>query len=210
MSNCTRRAFLGLAASAAVCVGIGGTAKAFGSNGDLLRPPGAQDATSFLATCVRCNRCLSACPQGCIAVGTVSDSLLDARTPVLQMHQGYCDFCDVCRQVCPTGAIGEFDPERDKIGVAVVQSDRCLAYSGGCTKCYQECPYGAISLNSAQCPVVDPELCNGCGICENICPALVYRSFAGGKRRGIKVVAASRYEALGATTVNGEEVGLDG
>ena len=142
-------------------------------------------------------------------MGTVSDSLLDARTPVLKMHRGSCDFCDLCRRVCPTGAIGTFDPEQDKIGVAVVQTDRCLAYSGGCTKCYQECPYDAISLNSADCPVVDPALCNGCGVCENVCPALVYRSFSGGNRRGIKVVTVARYEALGSTAVNGEEVGLD-
>ena len=57
--------------------------------------------------------------------------------------------------------------------------------------------------------MVDPALCNGCGVCENVCPALVYRSFSGGNRRGIKVVTVARYEALGSTAVNGEEVGLD-
>ena len=209
MSECTRRAFVGLAASTAVCACVGGTAYAFGSDETLLRPPGAQDLRSFMAACVRCDRCRSVCPQGCITVGTLSDSLLDARTPIVNMHYGYCDFCEKCADVCPTGAIKSFDPQTEKIGVAIVQTDRCIAYINGCTECYQVCPYQAISLDDGDRPVVDASLCNGCGLCENICPALVYRSFSGGNRRGIVVVTPARYKELGTTALNGEESGFD-
>lgn len=202
-STCSRRAFVGLLASCAVCAGVGGVAQGIGPKEGLLRPPGAQDSAAFLAACVKCDRCRSVCPQGCVSVGTVSDSLLDARTPVLDMHRGYCDFCDKCYEVCPTGAIEPFDPATDRIGVAIVQSDRCIAYFNGCTECYQRCPYGAITLDAGDHPIVDPQACNGCGLCENICPALVYRSFSGGSRRGIVVVTPERYQELGTTTVDG-------
>lgn len=36
-------------------------------------------------------------------------------------------------------------------------------------------------------PVVDPGLCNGCGKCEQICPANVYQAYRGGRLRGIVV-----------------------
>ena len=105
---------------------------------------------------------------------------------------------------CPTGALGSFDPQRDKLGVAVVQKDRCIAYFEGCVECEKACPYEAIALDDVGHPVIDAAKCNGCGVCENVCPALVYRSFAGGSRRGVVVVAPERYERLGRTTVEGE------
>ena len=105
-----------------------------------------------------------------------------------------CVKCDRCR----------FDPQRDKLGVAVVQKDRCIAYFEGCVECEKACPYEAIALDDVGHPVIDAAKCNGCGVCENVCPALVYRSFAGGSRRGVVVVAPERYERLGRTTVEGE------
>ena len=134
----------------------------------------------------------------------MEDGLLQARTPVLDFHKGYCDFCGKCQTACPTGALGSFDPQRDKLGVAVVQKDRCIAYFEGCVECEKACPYEAIALNDVGHPVIDAAKCNGCGVCENVCPALVYRSFAGGSRRGVVVVAPERYERLGRTTVEGE------
>ena len=98
-----------------------------------------------------------------------------------------CVKCDRCRSACPTGALGSFDPQRDKLGVAVVQKDRCIAYFEGCVECEKACPYEAIALDDVGHPVIDAAKCNGCGVCENVCPALVYRSFAGGSRRGVVV-----------------------
>ncbi len=205
----TRRVFLGLVASTAGCCAVGGIGLATRGDGSLLRPPGGQDAVSFDAACIRCDRCRSICPQGAIDVAHVEDGFLNARTPSIDFHKGYCDFCDKCIEACPTDALAPFDPAQDRIGTAIVQKDRCVAYFQGCTECYEKCPYGAISLDDSNHPVVDASICNGCGVCENECPALVYRSFSGGTRRGIVVVSPAVYERLGTTLVeDGEEVGL--
>ena len=203
MGDLTRRSFVGFVATTAVACGIGGVGVALTGESDPLRPPGAQSESDLLAACVKCDRCRSACHTGAIAVAHVEDGLLRARTPVLDFHQGSCDFCDKCRQACPTGAIKSFDHTTDKIGVAIIQTDRCIAYIEGCRECVDACPYGAMSLDEADHPVVDPQVCNGCGVCENICPALVYRSFAGGTRHGVVVETWERYQELGATTYDG-------
>ena len=206
MVEYTRRAFMGFCGAAAAFAGFGGVVKAFdgASETDLLRPPGAQDELRLLASCVKCDRCRSVCHTGVIGVAEVGDGVVRARTPKLNFHRGSCDFCGDCLRVCPTGAIGNFDPEVDKVGVAVVQKDRCLAYYQGCVECERACPFEAVELDDAGHPVVNAERCNGCGVCEEICPALVYRSFAGGARRGIVVVSPSRFAALGTTVVENE------
>ncbi|CVH78406.1 quinol dehydrogenase periplasmic component [Coriobacteriaceae bacterium CHKCI002] len=204
MDNVTRRSFLGFAAATAACAGVGGVARVLAGEGGLLRPPGGQDEGALVAACVRCDRCRSACPTNAVGVAHVEDGLLQARTPVLDFHKGYCDFCGKCQEACPTSALKAFDPARDKLGVAIVQKDRCIAYFEGCVECERACPFGAISLDESKRPVVDAQSCNGCGLCENVCPALVYRSFSGGTRRGIVVVSPERYERLGTTVVDGE------
>lgn len=187
----TRKAFLGVGA-AVVCSGaLGGVAFALGGSDELLRPPVVEDEAEFASRCVRCYRCISVCPTGVLAPATLNDGLLAVKTPKIDFHQGYCDFCGKCAEVCPTQAINPGDPKepgKGRIGYAVVQVDRCLAYSTGCLECKEACPYGAISLDADSRPVVDKAACNGCGMCEYVCPALVYRTFSGGTRRGIVVV----------------------
>ena len=66
--------------------------------------------------------------------------------------------------------------------------------------------FDALSFDESRHPVVNAQLCNGCGACECACTALVYGAFAGGSRRGIVVVGVATYEKLGATVVDGQEV----
>ncbi|MDR1014593.1 MAG: 4Fe-4S dicluster domain-containing protein [Coriobacteriales bacterium] len=112
------------------------------------------------------------------------EALLDAG------GSGFCDFCMLCAKNCPTGALAAFDPDRHWIGEARIVPRSCIAFDklGGCRKCVDYCPFGAISLDEGKRPVVQPEKCNGCGVCENICPSSTYRTFRSGLQRGIEVV----------------------
>lgn len=185
----TRRSILAGGALIAANFAIGGAATALDGGGPApLRPPSAQDERSFRATCLKCDRCRSACPQGILRPGKLEEGILNYRTPIIDFHEGFCDFCGLCADVCPTTAISRTDPDQDCIGFAEVDQERCIAWSaGGCRKCADACPYGAISLDSSGRPVVNAEECNGCGACEYVCPSNTFLSFDGGTSRGVNV-----------------------
>lgn len=184
----TRRGAIAGCASIAALLALGGAGKALAGEGSLLRPPGAQDEEHFLATCLKCNRCESVCPQNSLRTAVLEDGLLNWRTPAMDFHRGICDFCGKCLDVCPSGAIGSFDPNTQRIGTAQVDQERCIAYQmSGCRVCVDACIYGAISLDEHGRPQVDASKCNGCGRCENKCPSSSYLSYSGGKTRGINV-----------------------
>jgi ferredoxin-type protein NapG len=132
--------------------------------------------------------------------GIEQEALLVDPYPQLLVAEGtgYCDFCMLCIKNCPTGALRAFDPETQWIGEAVIDSEQCVAFAklGGCRRCADYCPFGAISIDSNRRPVVDLTKCNGCGICENICPSATYRSYKGTVRRGINVEATEEVRPL--------------
>lgn len=190
MAAITRRELVCAAGAAAGMVALGGAAKAFASEGPFLRPPGGQNEAAFLASCIRCDRCRSVCPQGCVSVVKVEEDLLGARTPKLDFHAGYCDFCDKCIDACPTGALSSFDPSSQKLGVAVVDTSSCIAYTmGACEQCRDSCRYDALAFDDYGRPEVTPERCNGCGECVDACTVNVYRTFDGQRDRAIEVTA---------------------
>ncbi len=192
MDPITRRGFLIGAAGAAGLFVVGGVAVALDAPEErsLLRPPGAQDEVRLLANCIKCDRCRSVCPTGAIVTALVEDGLAEARTPLLDFHRGYCDFCGKCLEVCPTSAIVAFDEAREKIGIAVIDESECVAFrQGGCRVCVDACPYQAISVDGSGRPVVDEAVCNGCGVCEYVCPSATYGSYSGSGARGVNVEA---------------------
>ncbi|MCC6231046.1 MAG: 4Fe-4S binding protein [Verrucomicrobiales bacterium] len=56
--------------------------------------------------------------------------------------------------------------------VAVIQGRHCLAYQEECcTVCYEKCPVPqALELNEGV-PRIILEICTGCGLCRDVCPA---------------------------------------
>ena len=159
-------------------------------NPRLIRPPGALAEEDFLARCIRCGECMKVCPTNAIHPTWLEAGLEGLWSPVFKMKIGYCEYeCTLCTQVCPTHAIKELAVEAKqqvRIGLAFVDKNRCLPYAFArpCIVCEEHCPTPkkAIWLEDAEVldrngqkimvkqPHVDPELCIGCGICENKCP----------------------------------------
>jgi ferredoxin-type protein NapG len=194
----TRRNFIGGAIGAVALVAVGGGVKLAYGNTSLLRPPGGQNEELFIARCIKCDRCRSACPLDAIGVASMNDGLLNARTPLMNYRKGYCDFCNLCIDACPTKALESFNPDTQWIAPAIVDAEQCIAFSrqGGCIICSEQCPYKAISLDSGRRPVVDEAKCNGCGYCEFVCPSHSYRSYNGSSKRGINVEATKELRPL--------------
>lgn len=154
----------------------------------LIRPPGGQGEAHFAALCLKCNRCEEICPTHVIASAHLQDGLLEARTPQLDFTIGYCNFCMDCIAVCPTQALLPVDKAAAKIGLALIRKDQCIPWQwGGCTLCYEKCPEKAVLLDDQKRPVIDDAKCNGCGLCELICPATKLRSYQVGQTRGVTI-----------------------
>ncbi|MCI7329905.1 MAG: 4Fe-4S dicluster domain-containing protein [Selenomonadaceae bacterium] len=138
-----------------------------------LRPPGALPETDFLAVCARCGKCQEICPLSCISLLHL-DAGLAVGTPKMNPLVSYCDLCMKCTEVCSTGALRSIPKEDVRIGVAHIDNDLCIARrDDDCQTCYRTCPqYGkAIKLERRKYPVIDPDYCTGCGMCEHVCPA---------------------------------------
>ncbi len=165
-----------------------------GSGPKLLRPPGALGEFAFLTACTRCDRCLGACPQGAL-LRALGSARLALGTPYIEPRALPCFLCEElpCISACPEGAL--VWPQRNSKGVAVngaravrmgtaqVSEERCLTWAREdrpaqiCRICVERCPYPEEALRMVAevpggpaHPLVDPEICTGCGLCEFGCP----------------------------------------
>jgi len=156
----------------------------------LLRPPGVRDEADFLKKCVRCGECMKVCLRNALYPALFQAGAEGLYTPFLVPRLGYCEYgCTLCGQVCPTGAIPDLPVDRKKrevIGKAVLDKDHCLPFAKriNCIVCEEHCPIPRKAIRAEtesvtgadgtkfilRKPYVVDELCNGCGICEYVCP----------------------------------------
>jgi len=147
----------------------------------LIRPPGALPEPSFLASCVRCGECMSACPTNTLQPIWFDAGFLGMFSPAITPRRKYCDpRCTACGEVCPTGAIRTLSAE-DRVwartGTAIIYRQKCLAWEHkkSCMVCDEVCPYDAIAFENKPglpypVPHVKENRCAGCGYCEHYCP----------------------------------------
>ncbi len=162
-----------------------------GGQRKVIRPPGALPEKDFVDRCIRCGNCMKVCPTNGLQPVMTESGPEGIWTPRLVPEIGYCEYsCAMCGQVCPTGAIGKLsvsEKQKVKIGLAVVDHATCYAWGHhtNCLVCEEHCPIPdkAIKVRGEihdgqkiLKPVVDPHLCIGCGICQNVCPVRPVRA----------------------------------
>jgi MauM/NapG family ferredoxin protein len=174
-----RRSFIG----AAISVAMGGFGLFFrrrrrAGSQFRLRPPGALEEEAFLSACTRCFKCGNACPNDCIHFAGLEDGLEEAFTPSIVARERACILCGECADVCPTGALQPFEATREgwaesvDMGLARVNEAMCYSFNGRtCGACYRACPLAgsAMKIGIFETPLVQPEKCVGCGLCEQAC-----------------------------------------
>ena len=145
-------------------------------------PPGAKSLKNMASHCTGCQLCVSACPNGVLRPST---DLMTLMQPEASYERGYCrPECVRCSEVCPAGAINLIDVAEKssiQVGHAVWTRELCVPIKDGqeCGNCARHCPTGAITMvpsdandpQSKKIPVVNEEMCIGCGACENLCPS---------------------------------------
>ena len=158
-----------------------------------VRPPGSLPEAEFLQACIRCGECFQACPNDVLQPTGFEHGLKGLWTPQVVADWAGCEStCNNCGQVCPTGAIRALPIEEKRVarmGLARVEPT-CLPLAGreACQLCVDECTaagYNAIEFKRVHplldgsgnpiegsgfsAPVVLPEKCVGCGLCQTRC-----------------------------------------
>jgi polyferredoxin len=166
----------------------------------LIRPPGSVEESDFLSKCIKCDQCINVCPTNVLQPATTEEAGFEGLwTPVMNFNIGHCQLkCTLCSEVCPTGAIRKITVEEKLgkgafagngpvvLGTAFFDVGRCLPHAMEipCVVCEEVCPVSpkAIQTRDEEVrnafgelvvlnkPFLVPDLCIGCGICQNECP----------------------------------------
>ena len=95
-----------IAGLSAAAVAFQGVAFAVRGRASLLRPPGAHGEEDFLARCIKCGKCIQACPYLALSPAS-ADAGVAVGTPSLDARSQACRLCEdfPCVEACPTAAL---------------------------------------------------------------------------------------------------------
>jgi len=140
----------------------------------------------FTARCTACHACVGKCPSRVLQPALLEYGLGGILQPLMAYTKGFCNYdCVICTQTCPSGALQSLTTAQKhmtQIGRVVLIEKLCIVRTNGthCGACAEHCPTQAVTMvpfvDGVTIPVVNPDICVGCGGCEYICPTRPYRA----------------------------------
>lgn len=151
-----------------------------------ITPPGSGSVKHFNDRCTACHLCVSKCPSNVLKPAFLEYGLEGMLQPSMDFQHGYCNYhCTVCADICPNDALKKLTAKEKKvlqIGHVHYIKENCVVVTDGtdCGACSEHCPTQAVSMQpykgELRIPVINQDLCVGCGGCEYICPTRPYRA----------------------------------
>ena len=139
----------------------------------VLRPPGAISEKKFLQACSRCDECIHACPKDAIVRAPKKMGFLIYNTPYIDPMRNPCVMCTdlPCISACPDGALLPVQELTDvNMGYAILDKKKCQAYGDTfCQQCVIDCPVPGAIHQVQDKPIIDKNICTGCGVCMRSC-----------------------------------------
>lgn len=139
-----------------------------------VRPPWSINESSFLDACSRCGDCLDACSEN-ILIREGPNGY-----PIVDFMRGECTFCGDCVTACPTDALSKNLQPAWSVKANITAS--CLlSQQVICRTCGEQCEAEAIFFPTTVAvlspPIIQLDLCTGCGACVAPCPSRAIEVF---------------------------------
>lgn len=134
----------------------------------VVRPPYGMDESLFQNECPACEdkACVASCEEKIIFIN-------DDGIAQLSFAASGCTFCDECAKACEHGVLS-LDRSAYTQAIAadfLIHTQSCVAHNQViCFSCKEPCIDDAILFNGMFNPVIDMDLCTGCGFCISVCP----------------------------------------
>jgi polyferredoxin len=151
-----------------------------------ITPPGSANVNRFNEHCSACHLCVSKCPSNVLQPTLLDYGLAGVLQPAMDFQHGYCNYhCTLCTEICPSNALEKVSAKEKRtlqVGYVHYIKENCVVVTDGtdCGACSEHCPTQAVNMQpykgDLRIPVIDQDLCVGCGGCEYICPTRPYRA----------------------------------